>query len=513
MTIPWLTMMVVLPWAGALLLAVVPPGNSTVLRFRALAFSLTTLAIALPMAINIGSGGFAAVEHRAWIPALGVSYFMGVDGMSLLLVLLTGVVAPVVVLASWKETRNLPRYLALILFLQGSAIGVFLALDFFLWFIFWELSLVPAFFLIKSWGGPASGRAAVKFFIFTMSGSAFMLAGFAALSAATGTFDLVALGHMGATGELPLRIAKFAQSAPVSAHFIEVALFVGVLLGVAVKAPLFPFHTWLPDAYAEAPTPVTIFLTAVMSKMGVYGFLRILWPIFPAQVQSAAPLLVVLALLGVVAGAFAALAQRDTKRMLAYSSLNHVSYCLLALFAVAACTSTNRAAIDSAFAGSILQMVNHGISAAAMFFMIGVLEDRSGGLRGIGDFGGVRTAAPVFAGLTGIALFSSLGLPGLNGFVSEFLIFRGVFGLMPWVAAVACLGLLATAVFLLTFYMKVFHGPRPEGADAFADLSGREIATTAPLVFLMFLLGVLPQVVMTFANPVARQLGAWIATP
>ena len=515
MNIPWLTLLVALPWAGALLLAVLPPGNTMVLRFRALFFSLTTLAIAIPFALKVDfpRGGFAWIEQRPWIEALGVNYTMGIDGMSLLLVLLTGVVAPIVVLASWNESRNQPRYLALVLFLQGSALGVFLALDFFLWFIFWELSLVPAFFLIKSWGGPASSRAAVKFFVFTIAGSAFMLAGFAALYAATGTFDFVALGRMGRTGELASQLATFAAGSPVSPRFFTAAVFVGVLLGLAVKVPLFPFHTWLPDAYAEAPTPVTIFLTAVMSKMGVYGFLRILWPMFPAEIQAAAPVLLVLALLGVVAGAFAALAQRDLKRMLAYSSVNHLSYCLLALFAVASSTGLNRDAIDAALGGAILQMVNHGISAAALFLMIGVLENRSGGLRGIGDFGGVRTAAPVFAGVTGIALFSSLGLPGLNGFVSEFLIFRGVFGLVPWAAAVACLGLLATAVFLLTFYLKVFHGPRREGAPAFADLTGRETLTVAPLILLMFLLGLMPQLAMAFANPVARQLGAWIATP
>jgi len=512
---PWLTLLVAIPWAGALLLALLPPGNTTVLRFRAFFFSLSTLAIAVPFALKVAfpHGGFAWIEERPWIDALGVYYSMGIDGMSLLLVLLTGVVAPVVVAASWNESRNQARYFALLLFLQGSAIGVFLALDFFLWFIFWELSLVPAFFLIRSWGGAGAGRASVKFFVFTMAGSAFMLAGFAALYAATGTFDFVALGRMGGTGELASRIASFAAGSPVSPQFFTTAVFVGVLLGLAVKVPLFPFHTWLPDAYAEAPTPVTIFLTAVMSKMGVYGFLRILWPLFPGEIHAAAPVLLVLALTGVVAGAFAALAQRDLKRMLAYSSVNHLSYCLLALFAVASTHGLNRAAIDAALGGAILQMVNHGISAAALFLMVGVLENRSGGLRGIGDFGGVRTAAPVFAGITGIALFSSLGLPGLNGFIGEFLIFRGVFGLAPWAAVVACLGLLATAVFLLTFYLKVFHGPRPDAAPAFADLSWRETATVAPLVLLMFLLGMMPQLAMQFANPVARQLGAWIATP
>lgn len=515
MILPWLTLLIALPWAGALLVAALPPGSTLVLRFRALVFSLTTLAITIPFALrmNFSSGSFVWREHRVWIEALGVNYSLGLDGLSLLLVLLTGLVAPIVMLASWKQERNLSRYLALLLFLQGSALGVFLALDFFLWFIFWEMSLVPAFFLIKSWGGPGASRAAVRFFVFTIAGSAFMLAGFAALFAATGTFDFITLGAMGSSGELAARLAAFSEGSPIEPRFLTLAVFGGIFLGLAVKVPLFPFHTWLPDAYAEAPTPVTMFLTAVMSKMGVYGFLRILWPIFPAEIHAASTLLLVLALAGVVGGAFAALAQRDLKRMLAYSSINHLSYCLLAIFAVAGSGSDNKAAIDAALGGSIFQMVSHGLSAAALFLMVGVLEDRSGGRRGIGDFGGVRTSAPIFAGLTGIALFSSLGLPGLNGFIGEFLIFRGVFGLVPWAAVVACFGLLATAVFLLTFYLKVFHGPAQPRLVGVADLSRREILAVAPLIALMFLLGIVPQLAMAFANPVAQRLGAWLATP
>ena len=249
-----------------------------------------------------------------------------------------------------------------------------------------------------------------------------------------------------------------------------------------------------------------MFLTGVMSKMGVYGFLRILWPLFPAQLHDAAPCLLWLALGGVVLGAFAAIRQTDLKRMVAYSSINHLSYCLLALFAVAGATTPDAAA--SALSGTLLQMFNHGLSAAALFACVGILESRSGGRRGLNDFGGVRTVAPLFAGLCGVAMFSSLGLPGLNGFIGEFLIFSGVFGLAPWAAAVACLGLLATALFLLTFWQRVFHGPVGAGVAAFRDLDRVEFLTLLPFAILMFLLGVLPQIVITLFNPLVTTWAA-----
>jgi NADH-quinone oxidoreductase subunit M len=398
-------------------------------------------------------------------------------------------------------------YGALFLFLQGSALGVFLALDFFPWFIFWELSLVPAFFLIKLWGGgsaedgqAAASRAAYQFVIYTIGGSAFMLAGFAALYSAVGTFDFVALAGLARDGTLAAQLAA-------SGGFWPQAVFLGVLLGLAVKVPLFPFHTWLPPAYAEAPTGASMFLTGVMSKMGVYGFLRILWPLFPAPLHAAATPLLWLALGGVVLGAFAAMRQTDLKRLVAYSSINHLSYCLLALFAVAAAGPANPAAATAALSGTILQLFNHGLSAAALFFCVGLLETRAGS-RSLAGFGGVRTAAPLFAALCGIALFSSLGLPGLNGFVGEFLIFRGVFGLAPWAAAIATLGLLATALFLLTFWQRVFHGPAAGGGLNFRDLDAREVITLLPLVVLMFLLGVLPQLLVSLVNPLALSWAA-----
>jgi NADH-quinone oxidoreductase subunit M len=258
-----------------------------------------------------------------------------------------------------------------------------------------------------------------------------------------------------------------------------------------------------------------MFLTGVMSKMGAYGFLRILWPLFPRELHACATPLLWLALGGVVLGALAAMRQTDLKRMIAYSSVNHLSYCLLALFAVVSVTPTPapQEAVVSALSGTLLQIFNHGVSASALFFCIGILEARSGGLRGLNDFGGVRTAMPVFAGLCGIAMFSSLGLPGLNGFVGEFLIFRGVFGLAPWAAAVACLGLLATAIFLLTFWQRVFHGPGRTNTAQFADLQRVDYTVLVPLVMLMFLLGIVPQLLARLINPLVTAWASHLMLP
>lgn len=489
---PLLSLLIFSPWLGALVLALLKLSPKAS-RGVGLAFSLSTLGLGLAAAAQFSPGatGLQLVEQHPWIASLHVNYHLGLDGLSLLLVLLTGLVAPTALMAAWRDDRDVRLYQILFLLLQGAALGVFLTLDFFPWFVFWELSLVPAFFLIKLWGGAGASRAAYQFVIYTIGGSAFMLAAFAAFYVAAGTLDFTQLAALRADGTLAARLGGTAAT----------IAFVGVFLGLAVKVPLFPFHTWLPSAYAEAPTGTSMFLTGVMSKMGVYGFLRILWPLFPAQLHAVAVPLLWLALGGVVLGALAAMRQTDLKRMIAYSSVNHLSYCLLALFAVAAMTKPAPEAAASALSGAILQVFNHGLSASALFFCLGVLASRNGGARGLNDFGGVRTAMPIFAGLCGIAMFSSLGLPGLNGFVGEFLIFRGVFGLVPWAAAVATIGLLATALFLLTFWQRVFHGPVRGAVASFRDVDALEIVTLLPAIALMFVLGVYPQLLAGLINP------------
>lgn len=510
--LPLLSLLIFTPWLGAALLAVLRRVPARIARGIALAFSLSTLALAGVALAGFDPASTAPqfVERHPWITALNVHYHLGLDGLSLVLVLLTGIVTPAALLSSWRVERSARLFGALFLGLQGSALGVFLALDFFHWFLFWELSLFPAFFLIKLWGGPGATRAAYQFVIYTIGGSAFMLLGFAAVYAAVGTFDFRDLAQLAADGTLARRLSAVGGWWP---H----AVFLGVLFGLAVKVPLWPFHTWLPPAYAEAPTGASMFLTGVMSKMGVYGFLRILWPIFPAQLHAASTPLLWLSLGGVVLGAFAALRQTDLKRMVAYSSLNHLSYCLLALFAVSAGTGATRPAAEAATAalsGLILQLFNHGLSAAALFHCVGLLEIRAGGRRGLADFGGVRSAAPLFAGLCGIAMFSSLGLPGLNGFVGEFLIFRGVFGLAPWAAAIACLGLLATALLLLTFWQRVFHGPRAGVARGdFPELCPLEWGPLVPLIVLIFALGLAPQLLAGLINPLVTAWAGHLVLP
>ncbi len=508
-SLPLLSLIVFTPWLGAALLAGSRGLSAKVARFVTLAFSLSTLALSAVLLTSFDPACTAPqfVERHVWISALNVHYHLGLDGLSLVLVLLTGIVTPAALLASWRVERGPRMFGALFLLLQGAALGVFLALDFFHWFLFWELSLVPAFFLLKLWGGPGATRAAYQFVIYTIGGSAFLLLGFAALYVATGTLDFHQLAQLGADDALATKLGAGTAT----------AVFLGVLLGLAVKVPLWPFHTWLPPAYAEAPTGASMFLTGVMSKMGVYGFLCLLWPIFPAQLHVATTWLLPLALAGVILGAWAAMKQTDLKRMVAYSSVNHLSYCLLALFAVSAATGReglHAEAATAALSGTILQLFNHGLSAAALFACVGILENRAGGQRGLGDFGGVRYAAPIFAGLCGVALFSSLGLPGLNGFVGEFLIFRGVFGLDAGAASLATLGLLATAIFFLTFWQRVFHGPRAgAAAGEFRDVSGVELVTLVPLVALMFVLGVWPQLLAGLINPLVTSWAGHLTLP
>jgi NADH-quinone oxidoreductase subunit M len=445
------------------------------------------------------------VERAAWAPSLGIEYHLGVDGLGALMLVLSAIVTLMSVDAAHRVHRQPGLYFGLVLTLEAGLFGSFTALNFFHWFLFWELSLIPAFFLIKLWGGAKRGPAATQFFIYTMAGSAALLVAFLAVFVATGSMDFGHLTLLASTGELEQMVT--AHLGPVTMW-----LAVGVLAGFAVKVPMFPFHTWLPAAYAEAPSPVTMLLTGAMSKMGVYGLLRIALPLFGHQIAQIRTPLLVLAVATVVMGAWAAAAQKDLKRVFAYFSVNHLGYCLLGIFALAvpAAGAVAQASQAAALNGVMLQMFNHGITAASLFWFIAMMQERSGGERGIEHFGGLRKPAPVLAGLMGIALFSSLGLPGLNGFVGEFLIFRGVFPL-AWVAAtVSVLGLLVTAVVILTVIQKVFAGPTPDRWAAFPDLHGGERLALAPVIGLMFLVGILPQLIVENVNPtVVNLLAHW----
>ena len=497
-----LTALTVLPIIGA----VVAIFSGRHARGVALITALIALAGSLWVwTLLPADGSIGLVERIAWAPSIGIEYHLGVDALGALMLVLSAIVTLMSIDAAHRVHHQPGLFYALILVLETGLFGSFTALNFFHWFLYWEISLIPAFFLIKLWGGPRRGPAATQFFIYTMAGSAALLICFLALFMATGTMDFTQLAEMTSSGAL---------AEVVTSHLGPVMkwLAAGVLAGFAVKVPMIPFHTWLPAAYAEAPSPVTMLLTGAMSKMGVYGLLRIALPIFGPQIYAMRTPLLVLAVITVVMGAWAAAAQKDLKRIFAYSSVNHLGYCLLAIFALAVPAAGTMAQTNQAAAlnGVILQMFNHGLTAAALFWFVAIIQIRTGGLRGLEDFGGLRKAAPVLTGLMGIAMFSSLGLPGLNSFVSEFLIFRGVFPL-NWVAAsVSVLGLLITASVLLTILQKVFNGPLPEKWSGFPDLHHSERLALAPVIGLMILLGIVPQLILNSVNPtVVNLLAHW----
>ncbi len=496
--LPILTLITALPVVGALVAFLAGKHARTVALVTTLAGLVLTLLVWTQVPAD---GSIGLLERAAWAPSLGIEYHLGVDALGALMLVLSAIVTLMSVDAAHHVHRQPNVYFGLVLLLQAGLFGSFTALNFFHWFLFWELSLIPAFFLIKLWGGARRGPAATQFFVYTMAGSVALLLSFLAVFLSTGNMDFTELATMASSGQLEQLV---------TAHLGPVMMWlaVGVLAGFAVKVPLAPFHTWLPAAYSEAPSPVTMLLTGAMSKMGVYGLLRIAVPLFGHQIAQMRTPLLVLAVLTVVMGAWAAAAQKDLKRLFAYSSVNHLGYCLLGIFALAvpAAGAAQQTSQAAALNGVILQMFNHGVTAAAVFWFIAMLQQRSGGERGLNDFGGLRKPAPVFAGLMGIALFSSLGLPGLNGFVGEFLIFRGVFPL-SWVAAtVSILGLLVTAAVILTVIQRVFAGPVSEHWASFPDMHGGERLAMAPVIGLMLLLGILPQLIVNSMNPTVLNL-------
>ena len=502
---PLITILTAVPLIGAFGVLGLGAKNRTLARGLALTAAFIALAITLILwqRFNPALGELQFEELHAWIPAIGVQYHVGIDGLGLLMLLLSAIVVPMSIAASWQIQEGTSLYFSLMLFLQAGLFGTFSALNFFHWFIFWELSLIPAFFLIRLWGGPQRAPAATQFFVYAMVGSIALLLAFLAIFQCTGKFDFIGLTELARNGQLIPALASKIGWHRLAPHQIAVIVFCGAFLGFAVKVPLIPFHTWLPDAYVEAPTGTTMLLTGAMSKMGVYGFLRILLPIFLVEMRAVRMPLLWLAVATIILSAYAAFAQTDLKRILAYSSINHLGYCMLGIFSVAGFVSDNAAfatAKAAALNGAILQMFNHGLTAATLFWFVALLEKRSGGLRGLNDFGGLRKVAPVFCGLMGIALFSSLGLPGLNGFIGEFLIFRGAFPLATWATALSVIGLLATAIFILTILQRVFSGPLNERWSNLQDLTLGERLALLPPIAIMFALGIYPQLLLGVIN-------------
>ena len=478
--------LILIPLIGAVVVGMARPGAA---RAIGLGFNLLSAALALMLwrTFDPASAGMQFVERYSWIPAIGAEYLLGIDGLSLLLVLLTSLVFPFAFLAQ-RIDRGM---CALMLVMQAALYGTFTAQNFILWFLFYEMSLIPAFLLIKIWGGQKRDRAAIKFFLYTFLGSVAMLLAFLGIYFAKGTFDFATLSNLGKTGLLSGNLAWWA--------------FAGIFFGLAVKVPLFPFHTWLPDAYETAPTGVSMVLTGVLSKMGVYGFVRLLLPLFPNEIKVLAPWLLGLAVCSIVFAALAAWAQSDLKRMVAYLSVNHLGYCMLGMFAFSATAERPLPEMQAALSGVFMQIFNHGITAAALFYYVGMLEQRRGA-RGVGDFGGLMQRTPLLCGWMSVAMFSSLGLPGLNGFVGEFLIFKGSFAVAASFTAVATIGLLVTAIVFMRAMQQLFSGPLAASCSALSDLARSEKFVVVPVTLLMFAIGIAPQFLFNIFNTTVAEM-------
>jgi len=506
-----ITLLTLVPLAGALIVLALAASRDLA-RIVAVVFAAGALLMTgfLWFGLDPKSPGMQFEVQHAWAPSLGITYHVGVDGLGVLMLVLSAIVVLMSLAASWANEKQGGVYFALVLLLEAGLFGTFTALNFVHWFIFWELSLIPAFFMVRIWGGSGRARAAAQFFLYTMVGSVALLLAFLAIYIATGQFDFVQLAQLGQSDGLTTALAHNLHWGRSPEH-LAMLLFWAAFLGFAVKTAVVPFHTWLPSTYAEAPSETTMLLTGAMSKMGVYGFLRVLLPIFPHQMQRAMTPLLWMAVASIVLPAFAAWAQKDLKRIFAYSSINHLGYCVLGVCVAAKATGVDpglAAEKAAALTGVLLQMFSHGLTAACLFWFIALLERRSGGLRGIEDFGGLRKVVPVFSGLMGIAIFASLGLPGLNGFPAEFLIFKGAFPLAAWASSVSMLGVLMTAVFLLTVIQKVFSGPVNPKWEAMPDLTFTERLALAPVIALMFVLGLYPQLLTGMVHGTVMQ---WIA--
>jgi NADH-quinone oxidoreductase subunit M len=491
MSFPALSILVWLPFLAGV--ALLWPRKSQTGHITALATIGCSLLLTLGVALTIRSSGPAIVERYSWLPSIYLEYHLIADGISLVFLLLSCVVFLMGVMASRQLLIADNRYYGFVLLLFSGLLGTFTAQNFLHFFLHWELSLIPAFFLVKLYGGSNRAFAATQFFIYTMVGSIGMLLAFLALGFYGNTFDFAQLAAL--------------KTSAIPSEAVRMGVFLLAFAGVAVKVPIWPLHSWLPSTYTEAPTPVTMMLTGVMSKMGVYALVRLILPVFPKEIDLWHRPLLGLAVVTILYGAWAAFAQRDIKRLFAYSSLSHLGYCFLGVFAAARAGAAefNNERI-AAVNGVLLQVLSHGIIAAALFAFVLFLERRANGHRSVENFGGIRKINPVFAGLAGIAVFASLGLPGLSGFPAEFLVFKGAFTLAPVACGFAALGLLLTAVYLLTFFGRVFLGPLNERCAQSAELTALERGIVAPAIAVAFVLGWAPNVVLSFCNPTVSSL-------
>ncbi|NPV66734.1 MAG: NADH-quinone oxidoreductase subunit M [Anaerolineae bacterium] len=484
------------PLVGMFVLFFIPRAREEAIRWVALGTTLVTfiLTILLALAMDHANPDLQLVTFYNWVPAWGISYYVGVDGLSILLVLLTSFIMPAAILVSWDSIKDRVKlYYVFMLLLEFAMIGVFVAQDLFLFYIFWEVTLVPMYFLIGIWGAENRVYAAVKFFLYTMAGSLLML------------IAILFLGNMGGTFALPELIAQVRNGTLVYPAGAEMLLFAGFAIAFAIKVPMWPLHSWLPDAHVQAPTAGSVILAGVLLKMGTYGFVRFNLPLFPQASVQAAPLIAVLAVIGIIYGAWVSYAQKDAKKLVAYSSVSHLGFVMLGIFAL------NAAGIS----GGILQMVNHGISTGGLFILVGILYERRH-TKALDAFGGVWKALPLFGGLSLIIVLSSMGLPGMNGFVGEFTILLGSFGspvLGFFFTFFAAFGVIMAAVYLLYMFQKIFMGPldKPENeALAAQPLTWKELVALAPLIVMIFWIGLFPQMFFGMMSSSVSELVAQV---
>ena len=486
MEFPVLTTMIAVPAVGAVLVILLSNRRPEWVKITALLASVLTagLTIWTLVAFEGGDGGFQFVSKHMWIEAWGISWHLGIDGISLFLVVLTGVLFPLVI-AGIDPHHDHKRYFGWMLLLEAGMIGAFVSLDLFLFFVFFEIVLVPMYFLIGGWGYDNRVYAATKFFVFTMFGSAFML---------IGTISTAVLASSNGVGHVTFDLVEIAEKANFAASSGR-WLFFAFAIAFAVKVPLFPVHTWLPDAHTQAPTGGSVILAAVMLKLGTYGLLRFGVFLFPEAARWAKPLLITLAVIGILWGAVAATMQKDLKRIVAFSSVAHLGFIVLGVFAIT----------TQSVSGGVMQMINHGVSTGALFILVGMISDRRH-TRQVSELRGIQKVAPVFAAAFMVVMLSSIGVPGLNGFVGEYLILIGSFLTARWWVVVAAVGVILAALYLLWAYQRVFHGEPDEANSTFPEMKWKEGALILPFIVLIVFTGVYPKPMLDRIQPSVKAL-------
>jgi NADH-quinone oxidoreductase subunit M len=500
-----LTIILFFPVLAALVIWIIPSDQVRTIRWIALIATLVPLSVSIYVwsIFDPNRAGFQFVERYDWYEAINSSFKVGVDGLSLTMVLLTTILAPLAILASFNISERVKAYMMLFLFLEMGMLGVFLSLDLLIFFVFWEIGLVPMYFLINQWGSANRNYASLKFIIYTMAGSLGLLLAIQLLGVIFQTYDITTLAERWSTLEGSL------MGIPVST--VKSVAFWAFVIAFAIKVPVWPFHTWLPDAHTEAPTAGSMLLAGVLLKLGAYGFLRLVLPFYPAESQHYAGWLAFLATMAIVFGAFGSYGQLDFKRLVAYSSINHMGFVLLGIAAAARIGVNNpdpvlKLSSNIALNGAVLQMFAHGLSAAGMFFLVGVIYERTH-TRNLNDYGGLFPLVPVYGGILIFTSMASLGLPGMAGFVAEFQVVRGTWPVLTAWTAISMLGLLMTGAYILKGIKKVLHGPLNENwVGHLTEINVREILVMAPLMILIIAIGVWPMWIMDVVNKAMAML-------